>query len=413
VALQEAEAARARAEAANQAKSAFLATLSHEIRTPLNGVIGLSELAREDGVDEAARREYLHQLGESAKLLNTIISDVLDLSKIESGRMEVERVPFELREVLQILHGSYRTLGRAKGVEVRLELPPGVPATVVGDPTRVQQVLNNFLSNALKFTARGHITLRAQLERDALRFEVQDTGIGVAAAQVEHLFQPFTQADVSDTRRYGGTGLGLAICRELARLMGGSVGAHGEPGVGSTFWLRLPLPEGEAEPTKTANDTKAEKAATPTENSMGLDGLHLLLAEDNRVNAVVATRLLERAGARVQWVESGAAALAAVQARWEEADGTPPFDAVLMDVHMPDMDGLEATRRLRALEAEHPGRSSGRGRLPIIAMTAGVLTEQQQAARDAGMDGFIPKPLDRRTLMSELAGLRRAPRGPG
>ena len=395
VALQEAKAARTRADAANQAKSAFLATLSHEIRTPLNGVIGLSELAREDGVDETARREYLHQLGESAKLLNTIISDVLDLSKIESGRMEVERVPFELREVLQILHSSYRTLGHAKGLEVRLELPPGMPGTVVGDPTRVQQVLNNFLSNALKFTAHGHITLRVRAEGEALRFEVQDTGIGLAAGQVEQLFQPFTQADVSDTRRYGGTGLGLAICRELARLMGGTVGAQGEPGHGSTFWLRLPLPAGEAEPTKPAR---------PPEPLSGLEGLHLLLAEDNRVNALVATRLLERAGARVQWVQSGAAALSAVQATWDGQEDATPFDAVLMDVHMPELDGLEATRQVRAFEAERPGL----GRLPIIAMTAGVLTEQQQAARDAGMDGFIPKPLDRRALISTLAEVLRA-----
>jgi signal transduction histidine kinase len=235
--------ARDDAEAANRAKSAFLANTSHEIRTPLNGLVGLARLARRPEVDEQRRRQYLDQIGDSAETLTAVISDVLDLSKIEAGRLLIEQVAFDLGSLLDSLGRVYGTLADARGLAYTQRVDSALPRRALGDPVRLRQVLTNYLNNALKFTRDGRIVLVASVPRDGwLRVEVSDTGPGIEPDVQPRLFTPFTQADQSTTRRYGGTGLGLSICRELAHLMQGSVGVRSTVGRGSTFWLELPLP---------------------------------------------------------------------------------------------------------------------------------------------------------------------------
>ena len=413
--------ARARddAEAANRAKSAFLANTSHELRTPLNGMIGLARLARDERTDDARRRQYLDQIVESTQSLAGIISDILDLSKIEAGKLLVENASFDLGALLQNLQRSYATLADARGLALELQLPsqmqpqmqpqmqrqtqrqtqpqtqpPGHPSPLVrGDSLRLRQVLSNFLGNALKFTATGQVVLRAQrlpghaqAPDDIVRFEVQDSGPGIAPEVQARLFEPFTQADQSTTRRYGGTGLGLSICRELATLMGGRVGVHSRPGAGSTFWAELPLPVVD-------DATPGTPSALPAENqddvSASLQGRRVLMAEDNAVNMMIAVALLEAWGLQVAQASDGHEAMTAVQ---EAAALGRPFDAVLMDVQMPRMSGHEATRALRA----------GGYRLPIIALTAAALVTERDEALRAGMDDFLTKPIDAERLRAAL-----------
>ena len=375
--------ARARddAEAASRAKSAFLANTSHELRTPLNGMIGLAQLARQPDIDEARRRQYLEQIADSAQSLTGIISDILDLSKIEAGRLELDNNAFDLGELLQSLHRTYGTLAAAHGLALHLDLGDGLHGHVQGDALRVRQVCTNFLTNALKFTTQGEITLAALRDGELVRIEVRDTGCGIDEMTQARLFRPFTQADESTTRRFGGTGLGLSICRELAALMGGAVGVHSQPGAGSTFWARLPLPA-----------VVATAAAAPAADEGILDGARVLLVEDNAVNMVIAVAMLERWGVQVDQLENGSLVVAAVQAA---ADAGRPFDAVLMDVQMPVMSGHEATRALRESEA---GRH-----LPVIALTAAALVTERDEALDAGMNDFLTKPIDADRLRSTLA----------
>ncbi len=380
--------ARDEAEAANRAKSAFLANTSHEIRTPLNGLLGLARLARRPELDEARRRQFLEQIAESAETLSAVISDVLDLSKIEAGRLEIERVAFDLHALLDSLRQVYDTLADARGLGFALQVDPGVPQWVEGDPVRVRQVLSNYLSNALKFTERGSVVLRAVVAGEGLlRFEVRDTGPGVSPALKARLFQPFVQADQSTTRRFGGSGLGLSICHQLAALMGGRVGVESLPEPGSCFWAELPLARTEA-PTPPAGGEVPERS---------LDGARVLMVEDNPVNMTIAVAMLEQWGVQVEQAADGRQAIAAV----ERAEGTGrPLDAVLMDVQMPVMSGYEATRVLR--------ERAGSRRLPIIALTAAALTSERDAALAAGMDGFLTKPIDmqrlRDALVAALAG---------
>ena len=381
--------ARDDAEAASRAKSAFLANTSHEIRTPLNGLVGLARLLRRDDLDATRRRQYLDQIGDSAETLSALISDVLDLSKIEAGKLGIERVGFDLHALLDSLRRVYGTLSDARGLSFVLALDAAVPAWVSGDPVRVRQVLGNYLNNALKFTTQGEVALHARaLGGGRLRFEVVDSGIGIEPAVQARLFHPFTQADESTTRRFGGSGLGLSICRELATLMEGSVGLTSTPGVGSCFWVELLLPAAPAQigrPEATA--------------SARLRGMRVLVAEDNPVNTLIAVAMLEQWGVRVTEAADGAQALAAV-ARAQRA-GTP-FDAVLMDVQMPVMSGYEATRRLREqYDAEA---------LPIIALTAAALTSERDRALAVGMSAFLTKPIDVQRLHDTLlAALDAAP----
>ena len=383
-------AARDAAEAANRAKSAFLANTSHEIRTPLNGLLGLARLAMQPRLEPARRQQYLEQIFDSAQSLAAIISDILDLSKIEAGKIDLENVAFGLRDMVTAVHHVYRALADVKGLELILSIDEAVPATVSGDPVRLRQILGNFVTNALKFTERGRVCLAASRGAgDTIRLSVADTGPGIDAATRARLFQPFTQADESTTRRYGGTGLGLSICRELAQLMGGSIGVDSEPGLGATFWVELPL---------AALATPEHVIDSGFDDLQWLQGAHVLMAEDNPVNMMIAVAMLEDWGVHVAQASDGAMAVAAVEAAIR--DGRP-FDAVLMDVHMPVMSGHAAVRTLRE---RYDAQT-----LPIIALTAAALVSEREEALAAGMNDFLTKPVDARRLRKTLARhLRRA-----
>ena len=384
--------ARDDAEAANRAKSTFLANTSHEIRTPLNGLVGLARLARQPGLDEARRERYLQQIDDSAQALSGVISDILDLSKIEAGKLRLEATDFDLHALLESIEHGYAALAEARTLVLSMSVDAAVPRRVRGDPVRVRQVLSNYLSNALKFTEHGGVRIEVRrLDATRLHFEVQDSGPGIDRAVQARLFTPFTQADESTTRRFGGTGLGLSICRELAQLMGGEVGVVSEPGRGSRFWVDLPLPaSAEAGP-------QAQFGVAPPDQPSALAGLRVLMVEDNPVNMLIAVALLEQWGVEVAQANNGAQALAAVDA---QADGGRPFDLVLMDVQMPVLGGYDATRTLRKRHAADA--------LPIIALTAAALTSEREEALASGMNDFLTKPIDAQRLHDTLLHWSRA-----
>jgi CheY-like chemotaxis protein/anti-sigma regulatory factor (Ser/Thr protein kinase) len=346
-------------------------------------------MARQSDLDEGRRRQYLEQIGDSAEALTAIISDILDLSKIEAGKLHLEAVPFDLHALLATLQRAYTPHVEGRGLHLQVELAADLPQRVVGDPLRVRQILSNYLSNAVKFTPRGDIHLRVRVQDDdRLRFEVHDTGPGIAPEVQERLFRPFTQADESTTRRFGGTGLGLSICRELAQLMNGEVGVDSQPGRGSCFWAELELP---------ATDSAASDSGFGTlDTTQPLAGRRVLLVEDNPVNMMIAVALLEQWGVRVTQAGDGREAVAAVQAAAQ--DGRL-FDAVLMDVQMPVMSGYEATRVLRETWSARE--------LPIIALTAAALVSERDQAEAAGMDDFVTKPVDAQRLHGALMGALR------
>ena len=383
--------AKADAEAASRAKSAFLANTSHEIRTPLNGLLGLARLALEPKVSDTQRVDYLKTILSSAEQLAGLISDILDLSKIEAGKLKLEAVPFDLHALLANVYAGYRELGAEKGLTCTLHLDARVPQRVVGDAMRVRQIISNFVSNALKFTERGYVDLCAEALADGrIRLAVVDTGLGIDAATQTRLFTPFTQADESTTRRFGGTGLGLSICRQIAQLMGGQVGVDSEPGTGSTFWAELPL--------STAPSTDTPQV-TPTEQEISLTGVRVLLVEDNAVNMLIAATMLENWGAVVTQAADGKQAVDLISARQDNP--ATAFDVVLMDVHMPVMSGHDATIALR--QRYTPAQ------LPIVALTAAALLNEQDASMALGMNDFITKPIDARRLGEVVArwGKRR------
>jgi PAS domain S-box-containing protein len=384
--------ARARddAEAANRAKSAFLANTSHEIRTPLNGLVGLARLARQPGLEDGRREQYLAQIDDSAQALAGVISDILDLSKIEAGKLRLEQTDFDLHALLESVEHGYAALADAHALKLTMQVSAEVPRRVRGDPVRLRQILSNLLSNALKFTDVGYVRLHVQsLAAPRVRFEVEDSGPGISTEVQSRLFQPFMQGDVSTTRRYGGTGLGLSICRELAELMGGSVGVHSQAGRGSRFWAELPLPA-------SAEEAPSSAFAPAHDAERRLAGLELLVVEDNPVNMMIATAIVRQWGITVSEAVDGAEAVAAIVQR---ADAGRPFDVVLMDVQMPVQGGHEATRVLR--------RRFDARTLPIIALTAAALTSERDEALAAGMNDFLTKPLDAQRLQDAL--LRWAP----
>ncbi|WP_018230591.1 hybrid sensor histidine kinase/response regulator [Methyloversatilis universalis] len=379
--------ARDAAEAASRAKSEFLANMSHEIRTPMNGVLGMLDLAL-DAADEAERRECVATARSSAESLLVIINDILDFSKIEAGKVEVEAVSFDLGEQLSQVVRTLAAPAARKSLALELQVAPGVPPRLTGDPLRLRQVLLNLVSNAIKFTHEGGVTLRVERADAAggerLLLSVIDTGIGIPADKQAHVFEAFAQQDSSTTRGYGGTGLGLSIASRLTGLMGGGISLDSAPDCGSTFRVDLPLLRADAGPALPAEGQAGETGAGK--------GLSVLLVEDHPVNQKVATVVLERAGHRVCVVHNGIEAIEKV------AEGG--FDLVLMDMQMPVMGGVEAARLIRQMEQE-----LGRLPVPIFAMTANAQEEDRTACLDAGMNDFLTKPLLPRVLREKIAAL--------
>ena len=384
--------ARDEAIGASNMKSAFLRNVSHEIRTPMNGVMGMNELLLSTRLTREQRR-YAEQVAQSSEHMIAIIDDILDISKIETGKVELDIRDFDLLSAIDQACAPSRPEAAGKHLQLSVEVDSQLPRRVRGDGKRLRQVLMSLAANAVKFTTEGSVTVRvskASASGEGVRFEVVDTGIGIAPEMVDRMFEPFTQADSSMTRRYGGNGLGLAIAKELVEMMGGTIGGASEPGVGSRFWFELPLPKA---PTTLVSMAR-ENAAPPVRHAPDNAPL-VLVVEDSPVNRVVAVSVLERWGYHVHVVNDGREALQALSMQ--------RYDAVLMDCQMPDVDGYEATEELRRRERESDYHT------PVIAMTAHAMVGDRERCLAAGMDDYISKPIRSNTLHEVLS--RWLPRG--
>ncbi len=386
----ELEQARRKAEAAAAAKSAFLANMSHELRTPLTSIIGFSRLMHERADLPEEAQAHARRIYDASEALLAIINDVLDLSKLEVGQAKLEIQPFSLRQLLEEATGLLAIQAAAKGLELRLELDPKSPELVEGDVTRLRQVLLNFLSNAVKFTDRGSVVVKTswrELKMGArLKVQVIDTGAGIAPENVARLFERFVQAEVSINRTHGGTGLGLSISKAIVELMDGRIGVDSRPGEGSTFWFDIPCSAAEARSQGAMADADLDGA-----------DLRVLMVDDTAVNRELVRLMLEPLGVRVEEAAGGADAVQAAM--------TGAYDLILMDVRMPGVDGLEATRLIRAASAFNR-------RTPILALTADVQPENDAACRSAGMDDVIAKPISPRELIRKIAHWGSAPAEP-
>jgi signal transduction histidine kinase len=375
--------ARDEALAANRAKSTFLSVMSHEIRTPLNGVLGMVHVLLKDAPTEQ-QRSRLEIVRESGDALLAILNDLLDISRIEAGKMSLESIEFDIREVLSGAYAAFTAIANKSGISFILDIDPAA-GIYLGDPTRVRQVAYNFLSNALKFTKEGRVILSARLVDGGLEISVLDTGIGIADDRLDGVFDPFVQADASVNRHFGGTGLGLGISRDLAKLMGGSVRVESELGKGSTFtaFLQIPRLRDATDMLRVVNDDE------PVASQEIVQSLRVLAAEDNLVNQLVLRTLMEQFGITLTVVDNGKLAVEA----WE----SQTWDIILMDMQMPVMGGVEASRFIREQE-----RVTGRAKTPIIAVTANAMTHHMSEYESAGINGVVSKPIKADTLANVL-----------